>query len=173
MPTNCSSLTDVVDYAIADHTFTFENDKEVIVRDCAGAEQFRCDLTAHDLHMEAVETGGIWYMRLGRPVDLPIGTPTFVSIIDVVAPGSHVLFEKHNQNKDVDLIGANDVRYECVADTIVAPDNGYKRYSYRLSLCRVKLSVTSGKLHIECECESDPCTSEGHSGFRVTIALKP
>lgn len=47
MSVNCSNMESILSYSIELHTVTFENKKDVVVRDCAGIEQFQCDVSEH------------------------------------------------------------------------------------------------------------------------------
>ncbi len=171
MSVNCSTMSGTEEYDIALHTFTFENTKDVVVRDCAGAEKFRCDVSAHQLCMDVSQNGGIWSLRLGKPGDLPVGTPVFISVLDFGEGDTQVVFEKATLNNRVIFVGTHDLRYDCVVGT-PPPDNGYKRYAYKLDECRINLYKTGSELRIECQCAANPCDSEGHPGFLATTALK-
>ncbi len=173
MSVDCSTMGTPVEYDIALHTICFENDKDIVVRDCAGTEKFSCDISLHDLCMEVRQSITSWNIRLGKPADMPIASPSFSTVLGLNESNAQILFEKQSQNADYDLVGSHDLRYNCVAEAVPPPDNGYKRFSYKLSKCRIKLKVATSELTIDCACESDPCGSEGHSGFRTTIALKP
>ncbi len=173
MPANCSSMNGVLEYDISQHTVTFESGKNLQISDCAGDTKFVCDVSQHTLCIEVSEVNGNHMIRVGRPVDLPIGSPIFTTVLDLSDVSTVVLFEKHIQEIDVDMIGTHDLRYECTDEAFVTADNGYKRYVYRLSQCRLKLQKVGTNLYIECACADDPCGSQAHPGFRVTTALKP
>ena len=172
MADNCSNMSGVLEYLISQHTVTLQNDKILHIQDCAGAEKFSCDLSLHTLCIEVGDNNGDYYVRVGSPTDLPISSPTFTTTIDLSEASTVVLFEKHIQDIDVDMVGTHDLRYECTDEAYVASDNGYKRYMYQLSQCRVKLQKSGNELRIECGCANDPCGSQAHPGFRVTTALR-
>ncbi len=172
MAAKYQTLSNSVEYYIADHTFTFESDNEIVIRDCTGTEQFRCDVDVHALHMEVVQVAGVWNARLGRPVDLPIGSPIFITMLDMDAAGAQVLYEKHVHNVRLIFVGTDDCRYECGTGSMLKLDNDNNRYAYSLSDNQFNLSNSGLGKSVKCNYFSDLYTSKENAALLSASALK-